>query len=171
MKTTNYPGIDYGVGQANIDSKTGCRYGVISQHTVGQAWFDEAEPDYGKPHCPNCGNEVCESEEPYCKDYCCKLCEESFWSDVVYGDEPCGWYYEDNDYNLTDCLNNDIFVLRSPFYTHAQFCSPCVPGAGNLDSPCADGPKTLCLGHDWFENGVAPYPVFSVETNEEIKAS
>jgi hypothetical protein len=54
-------------------------------------------------------------------------------------------------------------VVKSPFYTYAQFCSPCVPGAGNLDNPMAEGVKTYCLGHDWFEGGVAPYPVWRVD--------
>lgn len=50
--------------------------------------------------------------------------------------------------------------------TFAQFCSPCVPGAG--DSPLADGVKTYCLGHGWFEDGKAPYAVYSVATGELI---
>jgi len=33
-----------------------------------------------------------------------------------------------------NCLDSDILVTKSPFYTYAPFCSPCVPGAGNLDS-------------------------------------
>lgn len=36
---------------------------------------------------------------------------------------------------MTDCLDNDAFIIKSPYYTYAQFCSPCVPGAGNLDNP------------------------------------
>jgi hypothetical protein len=27
-------------------------------------------------------------------------------------------------------------------------------------------PKAYCLGHDWFDDGRAPYPVYSVETGE-----
>src|SRR3990167_6597624 len=50
------PGIDYGLGMANVDHATGIRYGAISQHSVGQAWYDAAEPDYGEPTCPDCGS-------------------------------------------------------------------------------------------------------------------
>jgi hypothetical protein len=53
MSKTEYAGIDYGLGRANVDHETGIRYGVISQHTVGQAWYDSAEAEYGEPHCPN----------------------------------------------------------------------------------------------------------------------
>ena len=61
-------------------------------------------------------------------------------------------------------------ILKSDYYTHAQFCSPCVPGAGNLDSPCDSGEKAYCLGHDWFEDGIAPYPVYRVSDNARIEA-
>jgi hypothetical protein len=59
-------------------------------------------------------------------------------------------------------------VTDSPFYTFAQFCSPCVPGAGNLDNAMDEGVKTYCLGHDWFESGKAPYPVYSVTSGELV---
>src|SRR5690606_21275898 len=42
--------------------------------------------------------------------------------------------YEKDGYKITGCLDFDLFVLNSPYFTFAQFCSPCVPGAGNLDS-------------------------------------
>ncbi len=137
-------GIDYGMGHANVDTKTGIRYGVISQHSVLQAWADSAEPYYGEHDDDETDSE---REVP---------------------DEPLGWSFDDDGYNLTDCLDSDIFVLKSPYYTFARFCSPCVPGAGNLDSADPDGVKTYCLGHDWFDEGKAPYPVYSVETDKEV---
>jgi hypothetical protein len=100
-----------------------------------------------------------------CADYACEDCEITFDSEDAFPDEAQGWNYEDDGYSLTDCLDSDIFVLTSPFYTFAQFCSPCVAGAGNLDSPDTDGVKTYCLGHDWFDDGKAPYPVYSVDSN------
>jgi hypothetical protein len=133
-------GIDYGLGKANIDLKSGIRYGVISQNSVLQAWCDNAEPEYPEP-------EEGEDEDSYCD------CD------------PVGWSYEGEGYKLIDCLDTDIMVLESPFYTFAQFCSPCVPGAGNLDHAMPDGVKCYCLGHDWFEDGKAPYPVYRVSDN------
>jgi hypothetical protein len=184
-------GIDYGMGRTNRDPDNGIRYGVISQHSVGQAWYDEAEADYGKPTCPKCGNEVVDSccvesenenpetgefEETFtqlyshgCQDYACDDCKLYLDSSDCYGDEPMGWSYDGDGYSLTSCLDSDIMVLKSPFYTRVQFCSPCVPGAGDLDSPDDDGAATYCLGHDWFEEGIAPYPVFSVATNELVQ--
>lgn len=182
---TNYAGIDYGLGQSNVDSKTGIRYGVISQNSVMPEAMDEVDYDYGDATCPTCGQKAQDSSDHEWadKDYCCPACQESFWSDRCFSDEALGWSYQRDGYKLCDCLNNDIFVLASPFFTYAQFCSPCVPGAGNLDSPlhvntdasevhqlCADHgiAKTFCLGHDWFEGGKAPYPVYSVETGELV---
>ena len=94
----------------------------------------------------------------------CESCHILIDSQDCFGDEPQGWSFEGDGYKLTDCLDSDVFVLESPFYTFAQFCSPCVPGAGNLDNAMLGGVKTFCLGHDWFEEGVAPYPVYSVKT-------
>ena len=161
-------GIDYGLDKANIDSKTGIHYGVISQHSVMLEAMDDFEPDYGDPHCPSCGDDIPESGEQN-KDYICKTCDQSFSSDEIWDlVEPNGFTYDQDGYKLTDCLDTDIFVLSSPYFTYASFCSPCVPGAGDLDSPHADGVKCYALGHDWFDGDKAPYPVFSVEDNSEV---
>lgn len=171
-------GIDYGMGRTNINVETGIRFGVISQHTVLQAWCDSAVADYGEATCGKCGNAAIESSAApddidsaewfSGKDYYCAHCEWCFWSDEAFGEEPIGFSFEEDGYKLTNCLDSDIMILESPFFTHARFCSPCVPGAGNLDCADENGVKTYCLGHDWFEDGKAPYPVYSVETGELV---
>jgi hypothetical protein len=121
---------------------------------------------------------------------------EHIWGEVeqdfndAYSMNDCGdrdWLYESDGYKLTNCLHTDVFVLNSPYFTYAQFCSPCVPGACNLNSPLVTPPddvyggnnfeddwqkiranRCYCLGHDWFEDGRAPYPVYSVETGELV---
>jgi hypothetical protein len=164
-------GIDYGLGMTNIDKTNGIRYGVISSHSVGTAWYESAEAEYGEPHCPECGNEIPHSDDAAIpedaewndgKDYACVQCETCYWSDSVFPDEALGYSYSGDGYELSDCLDNDIFILKSDYYTFALYCSPCVPGAGNLDSAHEDGVKTYALGHDWFEDGKAPYPVYRV---------
>lgn len=174
-------GIDYGMGRTNVDLETGIRYGVISQHDVMQAWADSAEPDYGEPTCPGCGDDAVEysgdthneyaapANRPHaCADYACEECKILIDAQDAFGGEPIGWNYIGEGYELTDCLDSDIFVLKSPYYTFADFCSPCVPGAGNLNSDNPNGAKTYCLGHDWFGDGRAPYPVYSVENSEMV---
>jgi hypothetical protein len=135
-------GIDYGRGLSNIDAKTGIRYGVISQNSVLQAWADCSQPVY----------------------------EED--SDCGEGDddrEPVSWEFHDADYNIEMVLDTDLVVTRSPFFTKAKFCSPCVPGAADLNEPCEDGVRAFCLGKDWFEDDKAPYPIYSVETGKLIE--
>lgn len=183
MAKTEYAGLDYSTGVENRDPETGIHYGVISMNSINLDCTNDFESDYGDPHCPKCGNKVLESshsdlfpqeeDEPDWfdgQDYVCLDCKECFYSDEVTPDEAIGWHYESDGYKLCDCLDNDIFVLASPYYTFAQFCSPCVPGAGNLDSPCDSGPKSFCLGHDWFDDGKAPYRVFRVVDDVEIEA-
>jgi ribosomal protein L37AE/L43A len=172
-------GIDYGHGTTNIDHATGIRYGVISQHSVTQAWADSAEPDYGPASCPKCGNDAAEYDadkhghcasyhRAQCDDFACEACEICFESGDAFGDEPRSWSYSGDGYELVDCLDSDIMVLKSQFYTLGNYCSPCVPGGVSLESSNPDGAKAYCLGHDWFEEGKAPYPVYSVETGKEV---
>lgn len=174
-------GIDYGMGRTNIDVKTGIRYGVISCNSIAQAFSDsDIQYDYGNPTCPKCGGlaitsgDLPEESENWeiargaCSDWGCDSCEYVFDADKAYGDEAIGWKYEAEGYQLINCLDNDCMVLASPFYTLAQFCSPCVPGACSIESPDQEGAKAYCLGHNWFEERKAPYPVYSVETGKEV---
>jgi hypothetical protein len=171
------PGIDYGMGQSNIDHATNIRYGVVSQHSLMPECLDDFEADHGPPTCGKCGNDAVEYDDekhgeyrdgPGCSDYSCESCERVFDSSDAFGDGPIGHYLNDGEYKGTMGTDGDIFLLKSPFYTHAQFCSPCAPGAGHLAHPCEDGPKTYCFGHNWFEGGEAPYPVYSVKTGEPV---
>ena len=125
--------------------------------------------------CPKCGNPAVGSGDQTldavdtsgwetacgeCPDYACPNCHLIFGGESAYGDAPIGYYTDDGEYKVINCLDSDLMVILSPYYTRAQFCSPCCPGAGSLDNPMADGIKTYCLGQDWFEDGQAPYPVF-----------
>jgi hypothetical protein len=169
-----YKGIDYSLGQSNVDRKTSIHYGVISERSVIPELFEDVEYDYGDPTCRKCGNKAIESsaiaDEAWNegKDYACVGCKRVFWSDDAFSDEAIAWNYEQDGYTLTSCLDSDIFVLKSPYYTFTQYCSPCVPGAGNLDTYVEDGVKTYCLGHDFFDTGKAPYPVYDVASGKLI---
>ena len=206
MNSTNYPGIDYSRGQSNTDTDTSIRYGVICQNSVsGEA----VEDVYHGPHSRDLAFESAEEElknklrgvlEDYFSDYkrgtkgdgmnngTSRLdvaVDDAFdavdgWADNF--DHETDPLYEHDGYKVTKCLDCDLMILKSPFYTYAQFCSPCVPGAGNLDHPfdgpienwCkaaeeAGFPKVFCLGHDWFDDDTAPYPVFNVATGEQVQ--
>lgn len=170
MKTTDYAGIDYGIGKTNRNASV-FHYGVISQNSVLQAWADSSEPFYGEPDGINCEACGCNSRSDGAKwgdDVECSHCHHEFTLELPDFAEPISFCFEDAEYSAECGEMGEIVITKSPYYMHAQFCSPCFPGAGNCDTECADGPKTLCFGHDWFDGGKAPYRVFSVETGLEV---
>jgi hypothetical protein len=160
----------------NYDEKTGIHYGCISQNSVIQAWCDEAQAEYPKPVCTDCGTELVEltlevpGTEELEGDLYCPSCIKGYDQDDVFPDDPMGYYIDDGEYKALDCLDSDILIILSPFYTYARLCSPCVPNAGDLGSPTDIdmGYKSYCFNHDWFEDGKAPYKVYNVLTNEEV---
>lgn len=193
-------GIDYGNKVTNIDVETGIRYGIISANDLPY-WDDESEADYGDPHCPKCGNEAkavpshterdpsgegkwvaivvnmpeaweeWEQEEHECADYVCENCEYIFGSESAFGDEPNCYYIKDGSVEAFSDSDRDVWITKSPYYTHAQLCSPCAPGACDLGSPLTepwDNNKCYCPPLDWFEDEKAPFPVYLVETGECI---
>lgn len=139
-------GIDYGRGLANVDDVTGLRYGVISIRSLHEWIYEQLESVYPDP-------ELDENGDPIEDDFC----------------ESIGQELKTNEYEAHDAFDQScLFLTKSPFYTLTKFCSPCAPGAGDLDNPCEDGAKTLCFGHDMFEGNKAPYPVYSVETGQLV---
>ncbi len=98
---------------------------------------------------------------------------EQTFCDQYEGTGDCTRYsYESDGYKLQVAGDGEIFVIASPFFTYAQLCSPCAPGACYLKSPL-EGPseanKCYCLGADWFDSdSPCPYPIYSVATGEQI---
>ena len=167
MNKNDYIGIDYGLGKTNCDHKTGIRYGVIEANNIGQSWYDDSEPYYFYC-CPHCGEEIGECLPD--DIFNCLSCGEQINSDTDFDMlEPSSFLINGNGIAAEQSFDNPyIMVFKSPFYTLCQYCSPCYPGAGNLDVPVENGVKTYCFGHDWFESGKAPYKVYDVKTGKEI---
>jgi hypothetical protein len=152
-------GIDYGAGKTNLDVKTGIRYGVISMHDVMQAWCDSSEPYYP---CEDCDikSEQGDDQDPICD-----------------GCEPSSWFLDDGDYQAESCFDGtEIMIYKSPYFTAGKYCSPCAPGAINLNDACKETPLesfdniSYCFGHDWFDAEKAPYRVWEVKTGKEVFA-
>jgi hypothetical protein len=181
MGKTNYAGIDYGMGRSNIDTDTGIRYGIVSQNSLSCESLDDvftAGDDLGydefilefKSSLQRAIMDVVEEAGGSIDD------DEDAYVDAVMDCVNFDNYesngprrYEDGDLTVQTTGDNDLFVFKSEYYTFAQFCSPCVPGAGNLDTPCDSGPKTYCLGIDWFDSDrPCPYPVYRIDTDECI---
>jgi hypothetical protein len=174
----SYHGIDYGHGTTNVDRATGIRFGVISMHDL-EEWASEGfEPQYGNASCPYCGNEAAASDEGEGdrddyeeihrgREFACDSCRVKFDGQDAFPEEPHG-YTLDGEYKAEWHNDGDVFVLSSPYYTHAAFCSPCAPGACHLSSPHEGGERCYCFGHDWFEGNKAPYPVFRVSDGSPV---
>lgn len=170
-------GIDYGMGKTNIDTATGIRFGVIPLNTLSEYAIEDFEADYGEATCGHCGNAAVEYDDEKhgeyeagagCSDYACEDCERSFDSSDAYGEDPIGHTLDDGEYKATLDTCNDVFIVSSPYFTYAGFCSPCAPGACYLTDRSEDA-KAYCFGHDWFADGVAPYPVYRVDTGELVQ--
>lgn len=64
-----------------------------------------------------------------------------------------------------------LFIQDSPFLTSCSVCSPCVPNAGDLDSPCSGQESkwdhwtsrwAYCLPLSWFTEAGEPIPYITV---------
>jgi len=184
MNFTDYPGIDYSRGcgltpggpPVNRDPETGIRYGVIPCHAVDY-WWESAEANYGDPTCPDCGSDLVDPDDTDLDtlggvDWVCHGCRLGFDSDECYPEEAFSHYVDTPELaaETSDCV--DIFVCRSEYYTYAQYCSPCAPGACYLTSPLGPGARhsgnrAYCFGPDWFD-GPPPYPIWRVSDDREI---
>jgi len=178
---TQYAGIDYSLGKSNFDPENGIHFGCISQNEVLQVWADDSEPEYPQLECSEC-NQVITIDMDECPKCKANLINEF---DCI---EAIGFNLDDGEYKAFSDDSGDIMIIKSPYYTYAQYCSPCAPGAGYLMNPYRPEkntvafdhyqeyaklngfPKVYCFGHNWFDDGKAPYPVFSVATGELVKA-
>ena len=159
---THTSGIDYSNGRSNRSG--GYHYGVIPCHDLAPWIYDEIDPVY-VARCPHCGDDLDKSFDCDDEDHnSCVVCGMTL-IESDFDDQSADYYtLNDPDYDAAVAFDSDsdLFITRSPYFTRAQFCSPCAPGAGYLRNPCDTGPKTFCLGHEYFVNGVAPYPVYRV---------
>ena len=161
-------GYDYGRGKTNVSNvtlpgtATVIRYGVISQNEVMQAWCDESEGWYGKPHCPECGAEL---EDDVCDGHECECGYTIDWvGEDCYGDEPISHYVDGGGYTAESDSYGDIFITKSPYYTVCGYCSPCAPGAGYNTDPGEDC-AAFCFGPDWFD-GEPPHAIYRVSDGQ-----
>lgn len=183
-------GIDYGLGQTNIDHASGIRYGVISPHSLsGDALseiydhgdnltyaraVEEAHADIGAALTRVLDDlGVLPWKDADKSAYVAEVAGavwdhiEQDWNDRYEGDGDEHYRYEREGY-IIETSSLGLYVIASPYFTLAPFCSPCAPGAGDLDTARDSGVKTYCLGADWFKDDRAPYPVFRVEDGSEV---
>ena len=174
-------GIDYGMGQTNIDTDTGIRYGVInSRDLAGFAWDEITSSGtdlYYDEAIDNLKSELSAAIKSVLIDYSCSFdsekIAESIIDDLDLNIESTGdctrYQYSKDGLVFNVWSDGDIFVTESPFYALCSFCSPCAPGAGHLATEGSI--KTYCLGPDWFDSDhPMPYQCFSVANNSKVTA-
>lgn len=175
-----YSGIDYGMGQTNIDKETGIRYGVINANTLsGHAWetiqSDGTDLDYAEA-VENVKSELSRAIASVLQDYSATFDADSLAGDIVedldFNLESSGdvtrYLYDRDGETFTVCSDGDIMVTKSPYFTLCAFCSPCAPGAGYLSS---DGNvKAYCLGPHWFDSdNPMPYVCYRVSDGSRVE--
>jgi hypothetical protein len=155
----------------NYDPKTEISFGVISQNSLNldtiDSWYenDSIYDEYVEDLAEQVKNggmteeEVDDILDNYQNDY--------------------QHFYVKDDGGISAEFFQDLdvwYITKSPFYTFCKKCSPCCPGAGDLDSPIDSEDyevmtlwdKAYCLPKEYFENETAPYRVYRVDNDEEV---
>ncbi len=183
MNTTNYPGPG---SLTNCNPETGIRFGVIHTNKLGEFAWDEITnngtdqdfEDYSQGIKDNLRDAL---KDTIGKDALNEAVESayeavSYWTGDRY-EQPgdcTRYHYSKDGLEFTVASDGDIFVLKSPVVTYAQFCSPCAPGACYLTSPLGQPYQTeanrcYCLPADWFDDDKAPYPIFELNPDGTTK--
>jgi len=153
--------IDYGTLNGKIlcnnDEERLVRYGVVHINSLHYDVWDDLEADFGLPVCQKCGNAM-EDVEPLDGIYHCPLCRRQNHEDEVFGDEPAYYYYVGEGCKMFSAFDNTcLFVTKSTHVMKVRLCSPCAPGAGDIDSPDDDhGWWAYCPPPSWWPDGEAP---------------
>lgn len=162
----------------NQDPKTGIHYGVISQNNIVQSWAEYSEPVYGPICCPYCGKEIKEDEneeaaavDNAAEDFYCKNCGREFSGEDATPEEPTGYMIDTEKLKAQSCLDNDVMIVLSEFFTYCRPCSPCVPNAGDLNSPAEEGEgiPAYCFSPEFYYDEEKPgFDIYSVQTRQKV---
>ena len=183
----------------NYDEKTGIHFGVISPNSICQETLQDLcfGSNSSDPYWENMIQEI--------KDIVSEMIEGTAYTisddaknqiiDVLTDDLSNGYEnpdgqmdYETSEYTLHISGDNfGIFVIRSPYYTFTKQCSPCAPGAGDLDNPILldtieqkipnfynvfsqdNHVKAYCLPKEFFDDEYSkiPYRYYRVDNDKE----
>jgi len=172
----------------NMDFESGIHYGAISQNSLDlDALYDWYEND---AYYDEAKDEISNGIESALSDYLDPVEIEDVidvaidkFNEAYQCDEPA-FYYEDDEYSAEYSHDMCCWIIKkSPYYTYCKGCSPCVPNAGDLDSPVTPDDyekdnnasmheirasiyggikKTYCLPKEFFIDSKAPYEYFEV---------
>ena len=126
-------GTDYGNGQTNIDKATGIRFGVIPIQLLGDHALERITLTGKDVAFEDACNRIRKRSRGANRE---RLLQElaDNWNE----DADRSVYVFEGDCGLKVtwvCGAADAWIIKSPFFTHCEFCSPCAPGAGYLANP------------------------------------
>lgn len=146
---------------ANANPTTGVRYGYISANSLDSEILDELQ--YGMQavdaHFEELQTEIEEALSSVLSKYLYDKWEIEDVIDLAIEHVGNNWHedepvhegeYEGVRYRtswLGGALN--VWIFDSPVTGHYAECSPCVPGAGNLDCPDLDGVVCYDVPKEW----------------------
>lgn len=149
----------------NRNPETGVRYGYISANSLHPDLVDYLQIQGRDVHWEdaraelianftygNIDDEDLESLEDYDDELERRL---ENLAEGWYDDEPIHEGELDGVKYRTSWLGGalHVWIFESPVIGNYQECSPCVPGAGNLDCPDLDGVPTYDVPKEWrYEN-------------------
>ena len=131
----------------NVNLETGIPYGVVAMNNLADWVFDEFIL-HGNNDSYDAALEEFKADNPNATDE-----EIDEFNDSYYSDED-SYSLETEKMKLGLAYLGGaplVWVFQSPHTTNVRPCSPCVPGAGDLDSPDPDGMECYTLPKEWFQ--------------------
>jgi len=136
---------------ANINPKTGIAYGVVSLHSL-EDWVWDDFLDNGVNETMRAAEQEWRSENPHMS-----LVPQEWYDEYESDGDEYSLESEGMKLGLGYLGGSGlVWVFESPHVTEAPVCSPCVPGAGDLDSAGRESLRTVrcyTLPPDWFIEG------------------
>lgn len=142
----------------NVNPTTGVRYGYISANSLHPDVLQQLQ--YGSRavdvHYENFKTEIYAAMRAGLDDYLSVRAIDAAYDVAIeeadfYDDEPVHEGEYEGVYYRTSWLGGalNVWIFESPVIGTYAKCSPCVPGAGNLDCPTEDGVVCYDVPEDW----------------------
>jgi hypothetical protein len=127
--------------------------GRIAVKQIEECWLEDREPVESDVECPKCGSTAVEQDEVAIEMVSCGDCGEWFEAEKLKGGDVTLYGFDHCGTIMTQELNDSFVVIHGSRYYRIK----------------EDGLLEFCLGGEWFQSGVAPYPYYRVEDGELVE--
>lgn len=144
---------------ANVNPKTGIRYGIISAHSLDPEVIDDIQREGTDIYYNEAVTELRDTVKRACEDYMSERDADDVADEAVERmsenfepDEPVHEFELDGVKGRTTWLGGAlmVWVFESPFTGKFKLCSPCVPNCCDADNPDPDGYEGYTVPEDWL---------------------